>query len=94
MEKNHIEEYKYLYTYYSLFSWKQCSKCKKDFRREKMWRALTGPWLGRSGVNRFLCKKCAPTRGEANKFFINKEFLPPKPKAPTSPPNKKHVKEN
>ena len=40
MEKDHAEEYEYLYTYYSLFSWKQCSKCKKDFRREKMFKEL------------------------------------------------------
>jgi len=94
MEKDHIKEYEYLYTYYSLFSWKQCSKCKKDFRREKMWRAITGPWLGERGVNRFLCKKCAPTREEADKFFINNEFLPLKPPPPPPPPPKKYVKGN
>ena len=91
MERKHLEEYKYLYPHYSLFSWNQCSKCKKDFRREKIWKALTGPWLGNKGVERFLCTRCAPTRKEANKFFINEEFLSPKPPPPTSPPSKNYI---
>lgn len=89
MERDHVEKYKYLYKDYSWFSWKQCSKCKKDFRREKIWRALTGPWHGGSGIERFLCMKCAPTMEEASKFFINNEFLPHKPPAPPAPPRKR-----
>jgi len=80
MERKHVEEYKGLSTYFSLFSWKQCSKCKKDFRREKIWQT----WTGR--VERCLCMGCAPTREEAGKFFTNNEFLPHKPPPPTGPP--------
>jgi hypothetical protein len=82
MERKHVEEYKYLYEYHSLFNWKQCSKCKKDFRREKIWRALTGR------VERFLCTRCAPTREQASRFFINNEFLPHKPAPPPPPPRR------
>jgi len=91
MERKHVKEYKYLYSHYSLFSWNQCSECKKDFRREKMWKVLTGPWIGSKGVERFLCMRCAPTIEEANKFFTNKEFLPPKPPAPQAPPPKRYA---
>lgn len=89
MERDHVEEYEYLCAEYPLLNWKQCSKCKKDFRREFIWKALTGPWHGSSGVVRFLCMKCAPTREEAGKFFINKEFLPHKPPPPPAPPRKR-----
>lgn len=84
MKKDHVEEYDYLYTSYPLFSWKQCSKCKKDFRREKIWRALIG-----MGAERFLCMTCAPTEKEASKFFINKEFLPYRPDPPPPPPKRR-----
>jgi len=89
MERKHVEEYRGLSTYFPFFSWKQCSKCKKDFKREKIWRTWTGGGL--SGVVRFLCMKCAPTREEAGKFFTNNEFLPHKPAPPPAPPPKRNV---
>jgi len=89
MERKHVKEYKGLNTYFSLFSWKQCSKCKKDFRREKIWQTWTGPWCGLSGVERCLCMKCAPTEKEAHKFFTNNEFLPHKPAPPPPPPKRR-----
>jgi len=96
MERDHVEEYEYLYTYKSFFSWKQCSKCKKDFRREKIWRAITGPWHGGPGIGRelFLCMRCAPTIEQASDFFINNKFLPHKPPPPPSPPPKRLIRED
>jgi hypothetical protein len=91
MKRDHIKYYKYLYKCYPLFIWQQCCKCEKDFRREKGWRALTGPWIGGAGVERFLCNKCAPTKKEASKFFVGNEFIPPRPPAPPPPPRKRYV---
>ena len=90
MEREHEEIYEDVYTYYPIFSWKQCSKCGKDFIRETMWKKVTGPWIGNKGREYFLCKKCAPTIEEANRFFVNKEFLPKKPSivSPAPPPKR------
>ena len=80
MKRECITKYENLYKHYSLFFWYQCCSCKKEFRREKGWRGLTGPYYGGSGVWRYLCKTCAPSRIIADDFFIKRKWLPPKPR--------------
>lgn len=81
--------YKELYFCFPLIFWKQCISCKKEFVRERGWRALIGPFgMSSGGRWAYLCEKCAPTFGEANDYFVNDKWIPPKPEArPAPPPN-------
>src|SRR5690554_544147 len=35
---------KEIYPHYTLFSWSECVSCNQEFRREKGWRKLSGPF--------------------------------------------------
>lgn len=52
--------------YYGLIVWRQCCICKDDFRRERGWSFIVGPYCNGAGRRYFLCKKCAPTKDAAN----------------------------
>ncbi len=71
-----------VYFSYPLFFWQRCSCCKQDFRRERGWRYLSGPYHGGSGHWRYLCGTCAPTREEANELVYQNVHIPPRPPAP------------
>ena len=63
-----------------LFS-KKCSICKKHFVRERMWRAITGPYCNGFGKERFICQHCASTAEEADAKYdqMIKDSKPPCP---------------
>lgn len=69
--------------------WKLCSSCKNEFRFQRGWQAITGPYYGGFGRFQYLCIECAPIREDADNFFIhekwnfNKPIKPPpeRPKA-------------
>jgi len=94
MKRKHIKHYTDLYRCFTLFTWNKCSKCGQDFRREKGWRALTGPFYNGNGVWHYLCYDCAPTREIADEYFLNNKWIPPKPKGPPSPPQHTRVRKN
>jgi hypothetical protein len=79
MKRKHVEKFERLYKSRQFF-WKKCEKCKQAFRREDGFRALTGPFLMGYGVWRYLCESCAPSVDVAHDYFLNKEWIPKRPK--------------
>lgn len=45
--------------------WLDCIKCKKQFRFERGWVA----WRSQGGTIFELCRKCAPTKNDADQIF-------------------------
>ena len=90
------QKYPYLYRVFPLFFFRECSKCGMEFKWELGWSDLTKPWVAMvdGGCNRgtwtYLCRKCAPTKKQAHKYFIEYEehsnyVRPPAP--PIPPPD-------
>lgn len=93
MKRNHIKKYEYgVHGHYGLIFWKKCCACKKDFRREKGWCFMAGPYHGGSGRVYYLCASCAPSKEAANVIAIDGRWIlpgppgPPTPKPPTKAP--------
>ena len=76
---------KELYPYYTLLGWSECISCKYEFRREKGWRKLSGPYYGGCGNWKYVCGECAPTKEEASDLFNRQPYLPDRPPAPPPP---------
>lgn len=57
-----------------IFEGVECDCCERIITFERMWKAIGGPWVGRVGVERFLCNECAWNKDEAVKYFH--EFRP------------------
>jgi len=71
MKKEHVEKYRLgVYTDFSLFIWHQCASCNEDFRREKGYRFLVGPFYNGGGVWRYLCSQCISSKAEAHAFAL------------------------
>lgn len=69
------------------FFWQECCNCGQEFRREKGWRAFTGPFIGGVGVFRYICASCAPSRDHAEIVMDGLPWIPKRPaKAPIAPP--------
>lgn len=89
MKRNKKVRYKYgVHKALPLFRWQECCMCHKEFRRERMFRALTGPFGGGTGRWQFVCRRCAPDKDRAHEIFHNNEWIPPKPKIPPPPPQR------
>lgn len=87
MKREYIKQYDHgIYKHYGLFFWQRCSCCKKDFRREKGFRFLTGLFFNGAGRWRYLCQKCAPSKSVANEYAVLGKYIPPRPSAPPPPP--------
>lgn len=71
-----------IYREWPVFFWKTCCKCKQEFRRERGWRFLSGPYYNGGGHWRYLCSTCAPTREAANHLALDGVYIPPRPPAP------------
>lgn len=94
MKRKHIRKHPRLYPFRTWFIWKQCQKCDCDFRREKGFKSLTGPYYCGTGVGvwRYLCNSCAPSFDIANNYFLNRGYLRPRPPRPTpQPPNPRKI---
>ena len=63
---------------FPLFIWHVCDSCGNEFKREWGWKAITEPYYNGIGRERFLCRSCASTRIEAQKYFVNKKWMPDK----------------
>jgi len=48
-----------------VFIWRECFKCNQEFRREKGWRILTGPYLNGQGRILYVCGSCAHDKSAA-----------------------------
>jgi phage terminase large subunit GpA-like protein len=76
MKRDPIVKYEFgINTTYPWFFWVHCCECGKEFRREKLWTTLTGPFYNGGGTWRYLCKHCVPTIQEAHKYFIDDRWL-------------------
>lgn len=83
MKRKHKQVYERpLYRHYGLFIWRQCSCCKEDFRREKGFRFLVGPFF--NGMRRwlYLCGSCAPEDSAAHKFARSDQWHSLRPRPP------------
>jgi len=71
------------------FFWKECDKCRNQFKKEKMWFSVTPSYdhLLYGETKRYLCKECAPTMEIAEKY-MNGGFMgePPDCRPPKRPP--------
>lgn len=71
MKRKHVEQYEHgVYPCRTIISWRTCSKCTNDFRRERGYCFVTGPFYGGQGHWKFLCASCAPSKYVANKLAI------------------------
>lgn len=87
MKRQHIKQYEHgIFKHFSLFRWHLCCACNKEFRREKGWRFLSGPFFNGHGHLKYVCAKCVPTKERANEYALNSEWMPPRPPAPPPPP--------
>lgn len=80
MRRRHRVRYRLgVFRDWPIFFWRTCSKCGCDFRREPLWRALTGPYFNGVGQWRYACTRCVPTRDDAHEFFEHEEWMVPPP---------------
>lgn len=90
MKREFIKQFDKLYSMFPLFFWYQCNKCKKEFRRERGWRALDVPVHSLAYTVYHLCNSCAPTREIADEYFLSgkhlKEFRGKRPTPSPAPP--------
>lgn len=75
-----------VYREYPLFVWKRCYRCRQEFRRERGWRFLTGPYFNGRGHWRHLCGSCAPTRTRAEHLAFVAHMPTPEPPPPRMKP--------
>jgi hypothetical protein len=47
--------------------WKYCINCNNEFRKERGWRFICGPYFNGEGHNRYICFDCAKDKYEATK---------------------------
>ncbi len=97
MKRKHIETHPDLYRCRTWFFWNICSKCKQDFRREEGYKCKVGPYVDKYNDSVYsnwiyLCQSCAPSFEVANKYFLNREYIPEMPNV--KPPKKSgiHIK--
>jgi hypothetical protein len=62
----------YVYKHYSLFFWKKCRCCNKEFKREHGFRILDGPIYNTQLKESYVCGECANSI-ESVKEIINKQ---------------------
>ena len=95
MERKKKIHYRFgVYKSFPLFIWQECCMCHKEFRRERLWHTLTGPFCGQSGTMRYLCTKCAPTEDRAHEIFhYNEWHKMRKPNIPPPPPRPRRIRE-
>lgn len=64
---------------WTVFSWRRCFICDKEFRRELGWEHITHAFL--IDVPRYICRGCCPTEDEVlnsvNKRVENYKKYPP-----------------
>ena len=66
---------------FTFFEWNECVNCGFEYRRERVWEYMRGPFYNGNGVLRYCCRICAPTKQEAVAVFNylgNKPANPPK----------------
>lgn len=91
MKRKFKKEYEHgIFNHYTIFTWHQCCMCLADFRRERGYRILVGPFCGGAGHWNYLCPTCASIKERVNTIAINKEYMPARPPAPPAPPKRKY----
>lgn len=79
--------YQYLWRHFGLFAWQACALCRNEFRRERGWRFLSGPWVKGYGVTRYLCADCGgEAKATATAAIARWSAPPPSPTRPPPPP--------
>ena len=75
-----------IHPHYSLFSWKPCTFCKQEFRRERGY-----SWLVQGRFLSYACSSCCSSeQGCQDKIDRRWEYVKAnKPKAPAAPPKKR-----
>lgn len=65
-EKYNVDE---ISVVYPIFSWKKCIVCKMEFRMEKGYAKITGPFFNGMGRRSYICGTCAKSKLEAKHLF-------------------------
>lgn len=81
------------HTFVSIFPilfWYDCFICKNQFRREKGYATLAGPYFNGRGRYYHVCGRCAKSKEEASQKFTKalqdyKEKTKPRPPKPMKP---------
>lgn len=74
-----------MFSSYPLFFWKPCCNCNKEFRRERGFRALVGPYHNGAGQWKYVCATCAPTKNVADEIFVKSPWQGKRPSASPAP---------
>jgi hypothetical protein len=67
---------------FPIFHWKTCCSCKKEFRREKGYSFVAGPFCGGIGRRRYVCTTCCPTIDDVHAYAISGKWMPSRPTPP------------
>ncbi len=90
MKRTIKKKYQYgICTEFTLFMWLKCSCCGKEFRREKGFSFVGGPFQNMIGKVYYVCGVCVPTKEKAHEYALSGEWAPklgPPPPAPPPPP--------
>lgn len=74
MKRKHKEKYHSLYRCNPWFFWKKCCQCGDDFRRERGYRAMEGPYYAGVGNWVYLCQSCGPSIDDAHQYFLKEKW--------------------
>lgn len=73
-----------------LFCWVTCLKCKREFRREKLWKRFVDEPGRRECYYVHACTRCCPNDFDAKDYFDTEPWIPDRPlKAPAAPPSER-----
>jgi len=83
MKREYKEEkpkYKYLYSHFPIFIWKECFLCNREFIREWGWKVYTCPVISRNHdkvsmyTTRFVCNECGKTKESISDILLKHKF--------------------
>lgn len=80
-------------TFVPVLFWTECVICETEVRWERMWCALTGPWIGGRGHFHYACQVCVPLHETVQEaaYAMSRAICPPFPPHVyiAAPPRKK-----
>jgi len=85
MKRKYKQKAEYLYRMlFANIFWKSCCICKDEFKFQRAWRFLAGPYYNDAGHWRYICLDCAPNKDTANDIVLSGKWRGERPVPPKS----------